>query len=121
MDQQHENDEYASITIPLLIGEGNISGDPSTKAKAGHDNVDSVSPGGSTSFYRTCLNVVNALSGIGILALPYALAAGGWLSLIFLFVIASCAFYTALLIQRCMDMDSKIKSFPDMGERAFGT
>ncbi|CAI9109706.1 OLC1v1009579C1 [Oldenlandia corymbosa var. corymbosa] len=121
MDQQPENYQYTSITIPLLIGEVNIANDPSTKAKPEYNIVDSVTPGGSTSFYRTCLNVVNFLSGVGILALPYALVAGGWLSLTFLFVIASCAFYSGLLIRRCMDMDSSIRSFPDMGERAFGT
>ncbi|KAL2898569.1 Amino acid transporter AVT1I, partial [Bienertia sinuspersici] len=58
--------------------------------------------------------------GVGILSVPYALASGGWLSLVLLFAIAITAFYSGLLIKRCMEMDSSITSFPDIGERAFG-
>ncbi|XP_060187610.1 amino acid transporter AVT1J-like isoform X1 [Lycium barbarum] len=75
---------------------------------------------GPTSFARTCFNGLNALSGVGILSVPYALASGGWLSLIFLFIIAISTYYTGLLIQRCMDIDPTIRSYPDIGERAFG-
>lgn len=42
------------------------------------------------------------------------------MSLLLLFVIASSALYTGLLIQRCMDIDSNIRSYPDIGELAFG-
>ncbi|QCE12576.1 solute carrier family 32 [Vigna unguiculata] len=74
----------------------------------------------TTSFLNTCLNELNALSGVGILSVPYALATGGWLSLALLFSIAAAAFYTGLLIKRCMDKDSNIRSYPDIGELAFG-
>lgn len=76
---------------------------------------------GPTSFSRTCFNGLNALSGVGILSVPYALASGGWLSLIFLFIIAISTYYTGLLIQRCMDIDPTIRNYPDIGEHAFGT
>ncbi|KAL8044077.1 hypothetical protein ABFX02_08G023500 [Erythranthe guttata] len=76
--------------------------------------------GGSTSFFKTCFNGLNALSGVGILSIPYALSSGGWLSLILFFLIAGCTFYTGLLIQRCMDMDPSIRTYPDIGYRAFG-
>lgn len=59
-------------------------------------------------------------SGVGILSVPYALSSGGWLSLVLLFLIAGCTFYTSLLIQRCMDLDPNMSSYPDIGERAFG-
>lgn len=59
-------------------------------------------------------------SGVGILSVPYALASGGWLSLALLFLIAAAAFYSGLLIKRCMDMDSNIRTYPDIGQRAFG-
>ena len=58
--------------------------------------------------------------GIGILSVPYALASGGWLSLMLLFVIALATFYTGLLLQRCMDVDLNIRTYPDIGEQAFG-
>lgn len=54
------------------------------------------------------------------MSVPYALSEGGWLSLILLFVFASAAFYSGLLMQRCMDTDSDIRTYPDIGYRAFG-
>ncbi|XP_057957123.1 amino acid transporter AVT1I isoform X1 [Malania oleifera] len=75
---------------------------------------------GTTSFFKTCFNGLNALSGVGILSVPYALSSGGWLSLILLLLIAVSAFYSGLLITRCMDADTNIKTYPDIGEFAFG-
>ncbi|KAK7268976.1 hypothetical protein RIF29_21688 [Crotalaria pallida] len=74
----------------------------------------------TVSFFGTFLNGLNALSGVGILSIPYALATGGWLSLILLFVISMIAFYSGLLIKRCMDKDGNIKTYPDIGDLAFG-
>nr|GEW87780.1 amino acid transporter AVT1I-like [Tanacetum cinerariifolium] len=102
--------EDCCVSIPLLLGSRS---DVGTKANIG-----------TASFISTCFNGLNALSGtvlgIGILSVPYALATGGWFSLILLFVIASTTFYTGLLIQRCMDADPTIRSYPDIGDRAFG-
>lgn len=60
------------------------------------------------------------LSGVGILSIPYALAHGGWLSLILLFFVAILCWYTGLLLRRCMDAHPLIKTYPDVGELAFG-
>ncbi|XP_055825643.1 amino acid transporter AVT1J-like isoform X2 [Solanum dulcamara] len=60
-------------------------------------------------------------TGVGILSTPYALSSGGWLSMTLLLLIASATFYTSLLIKRCMDFDPTITSYPDIGDRAFGT
>ncbi|EPS62472.1 hypothetical protein M569_12318, partial [Genlisea aurea] len=81
---------------------------------------DSVSRHSSTTFLKTCFNCLNALSGMGILSVSYALASGGWLSLILLILIAVCTYCTGVLIQKCMDMDPRIKTFQDIGLRAFG-
>ncbi|KAE8734512.1 Amino acid transporter isoform 3 [Hibiscus syriacus] len=99
-----------SFTLPLLEDDNN-------------KQVNELNPHSSptpVSVFRTCFNGLNALSGVGILSIPYALASGGWLSLIFLFAIATAAFYSGLLIQRCMDTDPRIRTYPDIGERAFG-
>ncbi|KAJ6432299.1 hypothetical protein OIU84_019523 [Salix udensis] len=77
-------------------------------------------PHRGTTFLRTCFNGLNALSGIGILSVPYALSQGGWLGLILLFLVAVLCWYTGLLLRRCMDSDPLIRSYPDIGERAFG-
>ncbi|KAJ0810200.1 putative amino acid transporter, transmembrane domain-containing protein [Helianthus annuus] len=74
----------------------------------------------TSSFLNTCFNGLNALSGIGIITVPYAVAAGGWLSLLLLLTIAISTFFTGLLIKRCMDIDPTIRSYADIGERAYG-
>ncbi|KAI3953882.1 hypothetical protein MKW98_017706 [Papaver atlanticum] len=58
---------------------------------------------GTSTFFKTCFNGINALSGVGILSVPYALASGGWLTLILLFIVAGATFYTGLLMRRCID------------------
>jgi vesicular inhibitory amino acid transporter len=58
--------------------------------------------------------------GVGILSLPYALSQGGWLSLILLLIVAILCWYTGLLLQRCMYANPAIKTYPDIGEVAFG-
>nr|XP_043614254.1 amino acid transporter AVT1I-like [Erigeron canadensis] len=99
------------VTIPLLFSKGDVETKVEEKQ---YNNM------GTTSFISTCFNCLNSLSGVGILSISYALASGGWLSLILLFVIAGSTFYTGLLIQRCMGIDPMIKSYPDIGDRAFG-
>ncbi|OIT21820.1 PREDICTED: vacuolar amino acid transporter 1-like [Nicotiana attenuata] len=79
-----------------------------------------VEPSKGTSFFRTCFNGVNALSGVGILSAPYALSEGGWLCLMILFLVAIVCCYTGFLLQRCMSVSPTIKTYPDIGEFAFG-
>ncbi|KAG8076363.1 hypothetical protein GUJ93_ZPchr0006g43197 [Zizania palustris] len=80
----------------------------------------SIPPKSGTSFLKTCFNGVNALSGIGILSIPYALSQGGWMSLIVFITIAVICCYTGILLQRCIDSSSLVKTYPDIGELAFG-
>ncbi|XP_070031641.1 amino acid transporter AVT1I-like [Nicotiana tomentosiformis] len=77
-------------------------------------------PSRGTSFFRTCFNGVNALSGVGILSVPYALSEGGWLCLMILFLVAIVCCYTGFLLQRCMSVSLTIKTYPGIGEFAFG-
>jgi len=60
------------------------------------------------------------VSGAGTLSMPYALASGGWLSILLFFVIAITCSYTGMLVKRCMDMDTDVKIFRDIGQSAFG-
>ncbi|GKC28227.1 amino acid transporter AVT1I-like protein [Tanacetum coccineum] len=77
-------------------------------------------PTKGTTFIRTCFNGVNTLSGVGILSVPYALSKSGWLGLLVLVFVALLCFYTGLLLRRCMDSDPRIKSYPDIGQVAYG-
>ncbi|KAK3128790.1 hypothetical protein QOZ80_6BG0466400 [Eleusine coracana subsp. coracana] len=78
------------------------------------------SPKSGTGFFKTCFNGVNVLSGVGILSIPYALSQGGWLSLVIFITIAFICFYTGILLQRCIDSSPLVKTYPDIGELAFG-
>ncbi|XP_020575533.1 vacuolar amino acid transporter 1-like [Phalaenopsis equestris] len=98
-----ENGLSSSMRAPLLQTHGRLPG---------HE--------GEATFARTCFNVTNALSGIGVLSVPYALSEGGWISLALFFLVALVCFYTGLLLQRCMDADPHIRSYLDVGEFAFG-
>lgn len=72
------------------------------------------------TFLRTVFNGLNTLAGLGILSVPYALASGGWLTLVLFVLIAVICFYTGILLKRCMDSNSFVRTYPDIGELAFG-
>ncbi|XP_060669664.1 amino acid transporter AVT1I-like [Ziziphus jujuba] len=76
------------------------------------------SGGEGTTILRTCFNGVNTLCGVGILSVPYAIAQGGWLSLILLLLVGLISWYTGLLLKRCMK-DPIIKTYSDIGHAAF--
>jgi solute carrier family 32 (vesicular inhibitory amino acid transporter) len=63
---------------------------------------------------------LGGFAGVGILSIPYALSQGGWLSLVIFITIAIICFYTGILLQRCIDSSSLVKTYPDIGELAFG-
>ncbi|PQM43034.1 hypothetical protein Pyn_17670 [Prunus yedoensis var. nudiflora] len=103
--------DKTSLTLPLVFEKRQH--ERCRPDQVGATNSDNQTTN-TTSFLKTCFNGLNALSGVGILSVPYALSSGGWLSLILLFVIAAAAFYSGLLIQRCMDEDSTIRTYPDI-------
>ena len=61
-----------------------------------------------------------AWSGMAILSTPYAISHGGWLSLPLLFVFAIVFFNTAILLKHCLESRDGLKTYPDVGEAAFG-
>ncbi|KAK9935147.1 hypothetical protein M0R45_022259 [Rubus argutus] len=90
------------------------------KVEKMESQIHPLEPRKGTTFSRTCFNGINTLSGVGILSIPFALSQGGWLSLVLLFSVAILCWYTGLLLQRCMDANPHIKTYPDIGEVAFG-
>ncbi|XP_027352126.1 amino acid transporter AVT1I-like [Abrus precatorius] len=116
MTEKHSNN--SGLSVPLLPEWGHHDKGQAIaaeKAIASHASSDR-----NVSFFRTCINGLNAISGVGILSVPYALASGGWISLGFLLVFATAAFYTAILMKRCLDLNPNLRSYPDIGELAFG-
>ncbi|KAM5567205.1 amino acid transporter AVT1I-like [Rosa sericea] len=92
----------------------------SLKVEKIESQIQPLEPNKGTTFFRTCFNGLNTLSGVGILSIPFALSQGGWLSLVLLFSVAILCWYTGLLLQRCMDSNPHIKTYPDIGQVAFG-
>ncbi|KAM4132916.1 hypothetical protein ACJW30_01G288800 [Castanea mollissima] len=114
MEAEQKNGIPLSLTVPLMHDETHQ--EPSAiEASNGDQNTT-----GTASFFKTCFNGLNALSGIGPFILSLLNWFSGWLSLILLFAIAIATFYSGLLIQRCMDMDSDIITYTDIGSHAFG-
>jgi hypothetical protein len=64
---------------------------------------------------------INVLCGVGILSTPYAIQQGGWLGLVILGVFAVLAWYTGVLLRRCLDSTDGLQTYPDIGHAAFGT
>ncbi|KAK6913261.1 Amino acid transporter, transmembrane domain [Dillenia turbinata] len=100
----------ASATLPLLHDEEKQQHSSDKELYEPHQTS------GNASFFKICFNGFNALSGIEILSIPYALSEGGWLSLILLFIIAAAAFYSGVLIQFCMGVDPYIRTYPNIGD-----
>ncbi|GMY13692.1 amino acid transporter AVT1I-like isoform X2 [Fagus crenata] len=102
----------SSLTETLILDEKQNGLAP--KLEEVESNFD-YSNTANVSFFKTCFNGLNALSGVGILSVPYALL----FCLILIFVIAIAAFYSGLLMQRCMDVDSDIRTYPDIGNQLY--
>jgi amino acid permease len=71
--------------------------------------------------YLFCHAGVNVLCGVGILSTPYAVKQGGWLGLVILAVLGALAWYTGILLRRCLDSKEGLETYPDIGHAAFGT
>ena len=63
---------------------------------------------------------VNVLAGIGIFSAPYTIREAGWASLVVLAFFAVVCCYTGVLLKYCFESKDGVKTFPDIGEAAFG-
>lgn len=123
MESQNTCEEVLPVSMlsePLLPGKAD---DDDLEAQlTSYDRRATATATGASSFSRTCLNLTNAVSGIGVLSMPYAVAQGGWLSLALFALVGAVCYYTGTLIERCMRADpGAIASYPDIGKFAFGS
>ncbi|CEH17214.1 Amino acid transporters [Ceraceosorus bombacis] len=76
---------------------------------------------GSSTFWQSWFNTVNALVGIGILALPLALSYAGWIPGIILFLLCGLLTnYTGKILANIMSRDVSLRTYADIGAYAFG-
>ncbi|KAJ3990546.1 transmembrane amino acid transporter protein-domain-containing protein [Lentinula detonsa] len=77
--------------------------------------------GGQSTFGQTLFNSIAILLGIGMLSEPLAFAYAGWIAgtiLIILYGFISC--YTAKLLAHIILADPRLRSYADVGRKAFG-
>ncbi|KAG8064054.1 hypothetical protein GUJ93_ZPchr0004g39973 [Zizania palustris] len=82
---------------------------------------DEAAPYRRCSYTQGVMNGVNVLCGVGVLSTPYAVKQGGWLGLLILVLLALLAWYTGILLKRCLDSKEGLETYPDIGHAAFGT
>jgi vesicular inhibitory amino acid transporter len=76
---------------------------------------------GTSTYAQTIFNSVNILMGIAILSVPYAFMMVGWITgFAMLFMCSILTSYTARTLARCMDADTGMYTYGDVGEKAFG-
>ncbi|KAH9736017.1 Amino acid transporter AVT1D [Citrus sinensis] len=103
--------------VPSRSRLSNISDMPRSRMSS---IIDSLPPARKCSLAQSCLNGINVLCGVGLLATPYAIKEGGWSSLSLLFIFGIIAFYTGILLQECLDSAPGLTTYPDVGQAAFG-
>lgn len=75
----------------------------------------------TSSFIQSVFNSANVLIGMGVLSLAYIFMTGGLVvGCIILCVFTLITIYTAKVLARCLDIDPKMMTYSDIGERAFG-
>ncbi|CAN8269524.1 unnamed protein product [Cochlearia groenlandica] len=72
------------------------------------------------SFPQSVINGINILCGVGLLTMPYTVKEGGWLGLFILFFFGIITCYTGILLKRCLESSPGLKTYPDIGQAAFG-
>lgn len=91
-------------------------------AEQGGSQGDGTAPAAGTTLRETVFNVLNIYVGLGLLSKPYAIARGGWLSLVALALLCAVANVTGKLIVRGFAKlsQNEEQSYAQLGERSFG-
>ncbi|KDN39460.1 hypothetical protein K437DRAFT_227989 [Tilletiaria anomala UBC 951] len=76
---------------------------------------------GTSTFLQSWFNTLNALIGVGILALPLAFSYAGWIFGPLLFLLAGALTnYTGKILARIMARQPSLRTYADIGSYAFG-
>ncbi|KAL5495445.1 hypothetical protein ACEPAI_908 [Sanghuangporus weigelae] len=91
------------------------------KTSSASTRSEKIIPSGRSTFGQTLFNSIAILLGFGMLAEPLAFALSGWIVgsiLIIFYGIITC--HTAKILARIMADDPQIRTYADIGNKAFG-
>ncbi|KAE9592422.1 putative amino acid transporter, transmembrane domain-containing protein [Lupinus albus] len=111
---EHQRRSSYGLLPPLISRKSSIKKDASKVSQE-------IEFAGQCTFGQAVLNGINALCGVGILSIPYAVKEGGWAGISMLLIFAVFSFYTGLLLRYCLDSEPGLETYPDIGQAAFGT
>lgn len=97
---------------------------PSDSATLSNRSADSgyhVYELGNSTLLQSWFNTVNALVGVGILALPLAFSYAGWIGGTILFLVCGLLTnYTGKVLAKIMSKEPSLRTYADIGSYAFG-
>ena len=101
------SDGDEEIILELQSCDADSSSDDADVDGSTDDDVNTamdeqVSPEGTSSSWKTTMNLVNYIEGIGFLSLPYAIKIGGITAVISLFVMPLICWYAGVIVVECM-------------------
>ncbi|KIK81921.1 hypothetical protein PAXRUDRAFT_832537 [Paxillus rubicundulus Ve08.2h10] len=108
--------DYKSLSLPEVHSGLSQSSSPASPGAAVEHHH-----GGKSTYGQTLFNCIAVLLGIGMLSEPLAFAYAGWFwgtTLIIFFGAVTC--YTAKLLTREILLDPRLRSYADIGRKAFG-
>jgi len=74
----------------------------------------------TNSWHSTASLIVCAMAGVGVLGLPGAMNASGWLGIVLLLIVAAVSAYTGIILGKAIDETPRVKDYSEVGEEAFG-
>ncbi|XP_024028582.1 amino acid transporter AVT1E [Morus notabilis] len=112
----------SSMSRPLIGGDTSASSVKlSMFSSPQFSSAELPTPNRQCSTMQAGFNGINMLCGIGLLTISYAIMQGGWLSLLQLVFFGVLAFYTGILLMRCLESNpGSLRTYPDIGQAAFG-
>ena len=121
MDHSNLSSEEYELIIELQSSDAESSSDDDVTSLANkHSPHTSI---GTASVWKSVVNTVNWIEGIGFLALPYAVKEGGIAVILAFLIIPVCLWYTGKILIECLyDTDKKQRrlkvrsTFKELGE-----
>ena len=103
---QSNSDEEIILELQSYDADSSSDDDASVDSST-DDNVNTatgkqLSPNEGTSSWKTTMNLVNYIEGIGFLSLPYAIKIGGITAVISLFVMPLICWYAGVIVVECL-------------------